>query len=182
MAFAEIIGPEAPYRSPSVCIGLTLIGPGTLYPLHLHPAIELYLVAAGTAIWSRMEFPVGIRRALSFFILHKSLTPRKRTKSPIVAVYFVERRGRENPLHLHLIRTHWRSRGSCLWMRWIGKGLAGRPQTGGRASLRSRNRHLGSYDPGWIVGSPEVMEISPTSLMQTYSVASRALSAGAAED
>jgi quercetin dioxygenase-like cupin family protein len=52
IAFAEIIGPEAPFRSDSVCLGLTLIGPKTLYPPHRHPAVELYLVAAGTATWT----------------------------------------------------------------------------------------------------------------------------------
>jgi mannose-6-phosphate isomerase-like protein (cupin superfamily) len=52
IAFAEIIGPEAPFRSNSVCLGLTLIGPETLYPAHRHPAIELYYVVAGTASWT----------------------------------------------------------------------------------------------------------------------------------
>jgi quercetin dioxygenase-like cupin family protein len=52
IAFAEIIGPEAPFRSDSVCLGLTLIAPRTLYPSHRHPAIETYYVVAGTALWT----------------------------------------------------------------------------------------------------------------------------------
>lgn len=52
IAFAEIIGPDAPFPSHSVCLGLTLIGPGTLYPAHKHPAVELYHVVSGTAEWT----------------------------------------------------------------------------------------------------------------------------------
>jgi len=52
IAFAEIVGPKAPFRSNSVCLGLTLIGPETLYPAHRHPAVELYYVVAGTASWT----------------------------------------------------------------------------------------------------------------------------------
>jgi len=87
MAFAEIIGPEAPYRSPSVCIGLTLIGPRTLYPLHSHPAIELYYVAAGTAIWIANGIPSLNRPGT--FILHPSqvIHAMQTYEEPLLAVY-----------------------------------------------------------------------------------------------
>jgi hypothetical protein len=52
IAFAELLGPEAPLRSDALCLGVTLIAPETLYPAHRHPAIELYLVLSGTAVWS----------------------------------------------------------------------------------------------------------------------------------
>jgi quercetin dioxygenase-like cupin family protein len=52
IAFAELVGPAAPLRSDALCLGVTLIAPQTLYPLHRHPAIELYLVLSGTAAWS----------------------------------------------------------------------------------------------------------------------------------
>ena len=52
IAFAEIIGPEAPFRNDSIRLGLTLIGPQTWYPGHHHPAIELYHVVTGTATWT----------------------------------------------------------------------------------------------------------------------------------
>ncbi|HVJ06658.1 MAG TPA: dimethylsulfonioproprionate lyase family protein, partial [Candidatus Saccharimonadales bacterium] len=52
IAFAEIIGPDAPFRSDHVCLGVTLIGPDTFYPPHRHPATELYLVVAGEATWT----------------------------------------------------------------------------------------------------------------------------------
>jgi quercetin dioxygenase-like cupin family protein len=52
VAFAELVGPDAPFRSGTVCLGLTLIAPHTLYPAHRHPAIELYFVLSGTATWT----------------------------------------------------------------------------------------------------------------------------------
>lgn len=52
MGWAELIGPEAPYKSDDFCLGFTLISPYTLYPEHRHPAIELYKVLSGTAEWT----------------------------------------------------------------------------------------------------------------------------------
>ena len=70
IAFAEIIGPEAPFHSDSVCLGLTLIGPETLYPAHYHPATELYFVLAGTAKWEINN--VSNDKTPGSFILHPS--------------------------------------------------------------------------------------------------------------
>jgi mannose-6-phosphate isomerase-like protein (cupin superfamily) len=87
IAFAEITGPEAPFRSNSVCLGLTLIGPETLYPAHRHPAIELYLVAAGTATWTMdgvsRDNPPGA------YILHPSqaVHAMRTHAEPLLAVY-----------------------------------------------------------------------------------------------
>jgi quercetin dioxygenase-like cupin family protein len=88
MAFAEIIGPEAPFKTTNLCVGLTLIGPLTFYPPHAHPAIELYLVAAGTAIWTAGEN--SGRYVPGAFILHPSrIVHAMRTqKEPLLAVYF----------------------------------------------------------------------------------------------
>jgi quercetin dioxygenase-like cupin family protein len=70
MAWAELVGPAAPVFSDSVGFGLTLIGPHTYYPAHHHPAVELYAVVRGTAIWTAAgrsgEQPPGS------FILHPS--------------------------------------------------------------------------------------------------------------
>ena len=52
MAWAELVGPIAPFSSKKVCLGLTAIGPRLLYPLHTHPAVESYLVISGTATWT----------------------------------------------------------------------------------------------------------------------------------
>jgi mannose-6-phosphate isomerase-like protein (cupin superfamily) len=87
MAFAELIGPEAPYKSDRVCVGLTLIGPEIIYPSHSHPAVELYYVVAGKATWvangvSRLIFP-------GEFILHGSQVVHAMltTSEPLLAVY-----------------------------------------------------------------------------------------------
>jgi quercetin dioxygenase-like cupin family protein len=55
MAWAELVGPIAPFRSTRVCLGLTAIGPHLRYPLHYHPAVETYLVLSGTAAWTAEE-------------------------------------------------------------------------------------------------------------------------------
>jgi quercetin dioxygenase-like cupin family protein len=55
MAWAELVGPIAPFQSAKVCLGLTAIGPRLLYPLHHHPAVETYLVVSGTAAWTAGE-------------------------------------------------------------------------------------------------------------------------------
>ncbi|MDR2261710.1 MAG: cupin domain-containing protein [Azoarcus sp.] len=52
MAWAELVGPIAPFHSHDICLGLTAIGPRLLYPRHYHPAVETYLVISGTAAWT----------------------------------------------------------------------------------------------------------------------------------
>lgn len=51
VAFAQIIGPQGLKRDDRRLLGLTLMAPETVYPPHTHPAIEFYLVIAGTALW-----------------------------------------------------------------------------------------------------------------------------------
>lgn len=87
IAFAEVVGPEAPFRSGSVCLGLTLIAPETLYPEHRHPAVELYYVLAGTASW-RLN---GVAReyAPGSYILHPSqaVHAMQTNRQPLLAIY-----------------------------------------------------------------------------------------------
>jgi mannose-6-phosphate isomerase-like protein (cupin superfamily) len=87
MAFAEIIGPEAPFKSEKVCLGITLIGPNTLYPSHVHPAIELYYVAAGTATW--IANGVSSLNSPGAFILHppEVVHAMQTRQDPLLAVY-----------------------------------------------------------------------------------------------
>jgi mannose-6-phosphate isomerase-like protein (cupin superfamily) len=87
MAFAEIIGPEAPYVSEGVCLGLTLIGPSTFYPPHWHPATELYYVVAGEATWTANG--VSLRNPAGTFILHgsKVVHAMQTDQEPLLAVY-----------------------------------------------------------------------------------------------
>jgi quercetin dioxygenase-like cupin family protein len=87
IAFAEIIGPAAPLPSERVCLGLTLIAPGTRYPEHHHPATELYHVLAGSALWTAdgetQRQPPGA------FILHPSQIEHamETREEPLLAVY-----------------------------------------------------------------------------------------------
>jgi quercetin dioxygenase-like cupin family protein len=70
IAFAELIGPHAPLTAPACRVGFTLMAPATVYPLHAHPAIELYLVTSGHAQWTTPQseriVPPGQ------FVLHRS--------------------------------------------------------------------------------------------------------------
>lgn len=52
MGWTEIVGPAAPFRSASVCLGLTFLAPDTHYPDHRHPAVELYRIVAGHPLWT----------------------------------------------------------------------------------------------------------------------------------
>lgn len=87
IAFAEMVGPAAPLRCETHCLGLTLIAPFTRYPLHHHPAVELYLVLSGTARWTaagrvRAVEPLGL-------VLHPSgvLHAMETSAEPLLAAY-----------------------------------------------------------------------------------------------
>lgn len=87
MAFAELIGPEAPMRSDRVCLGLTFMAPHTLYPDHRHPATELYYVVAGPAAWTLDG--VEVEHAPGSFILHPSnaIHSMRTREEALLAVY-----------------------------------------------------------------------------------------------
>lgn len=87
MGWAELVGPEAPLRSGEVCFGLTLIGPGSYYPPHHHPAIELYCVLAGHAEWT-----AGGQTATQCpgaYILHPAniVHAMRTSEEPLLAIY-----------------------------------------------------------------------------------------------
>lgn len=87
IAFANILGRGGFDPAPDVLVGLTLIAPRTLYPLHAHPAIELYLVIAGTARWQASgAVEINPPGAL---ILHPSQTPHatETAAEPLLALY-----------------------------------------------------------------------------------------------
>jgi mannose-6-phosphate isomerase-like protein (cupin superfamily) len=87
IAFAELIGPRAPLSAPGCRAGFTLMAPDTFYPLHAHPAIELYLVIAGHAQWTTPEaeriVPPGE------FVLHRSSQAHamRTFAEPLLALY-----------------------------------------------------------------------------------------------
>lgn len=87
VAFAELVGPDAPLRSGDVCLGLTLIAPRTLYPDHRHPAIELYYVLAGTAVW-RAEGRAVVAQPGTFVLHPSGVSHAMETRAdPLLAVY-----------------------------------------------------------------------------------------------
>ena len=87
IAFAELIGPRAPLDAPGCRAGFTLIAPATFYPLHAHPAIELYLVISGHAQWTTPDaeriVPPGE------FVLHHTNQPHamRTFAEPLLALY-----------------------------------------------------------------------------------------------
>ena len=50
-AYAHIIGPNGVYPGDDFMLGLFIIGPGQLYPAHLHAAPELYWLFSGPTQW-----------------------------------------------------------------------------------------------------------------------------------
>ncbi|TDQ77621.1 dimethlysulfoniopropionate lyase [Dongia mobilis] len=87
IAFAEFAGPMGPLQTAHARLGFTLIGPDTFYPMHAHPAVELYLVVSGHATWqvpgeARVVPPGG-------FVLHRSGQPHamQTHSEPLLAVY-----------------------------------------------------------------------------------------------
>ncbi len=87
IAFAELIGPDGPMSASEARIGFTLIAPHTFYPLHAHPAVELYWVMSGHADWITAGPPHVA--APGRFVLHHSNQPHAmRTRDePLLALW-----------------------------------------------------------------------------------------------
>lgn len=87
MAWAEIVGPGAPVRHAALCLGFVLFAPRTWYPPHAHPAVELYHVISGTALWTAGD--VVTPRPPGSFVLHPSGLPHAtRTQdAPLLTIY-----------------------------------------------------------------------------------------------
>jgi hypothetical protein len=88
VAFAPIAGPDDLRRSEKLLIGLTLIASHTLYPAHLHPAIELYLPVGGVGLWSQGGAPFQ-PRAPGEIILHRENVSHatEARAEPVLAIY-----------------------------------------------------------------------------------------------
>lgn len=87
MAWAELVGPLAPFHSDKICLGITFIGAHTCYPEHTHPAVESYYVLSGTAHWTAAG--VTQQREPGSLILHPSnITHVMETgDEPLIAAY-----------------------------------------------------------------------------------------------
>jgi hypothetical protein len=72
----------------SLALGILLLGPKTHYPTHRHPAVEIYVVAAGEAEWRNGEAPWR-REAPGSVIRHETMMPHatRTLDEPLLAVY-----------------------------------------------------------------------------------------------
>jgi Dimethlysulfonioproprionate lyase len=88
IAFAQIVGPNGLSDDRAVHLGLTLLAPHTHYPLHSHPAVELYLVLSGAALWRTSGHPFT-RRQPGSVILHPTNIGHamETANEPLLALY-----------------------------------------------------------------------------------------------
>jgi mannose-6-phosphate isomerase-like protein (cupin superfamily) len=88
IAFAQIVGPDGLCDNETVHLGLTLMRPRTYYPLHSHPAIELYLTLSGNARWRVAGQPFAVQPPGNL-ILHESGVPHamETGEEPLLALY-----------------------------------------------------------------------------------------------
>ena len=86
--YVVLAGPGGLVESAELALGFLMLGPGTHYPAHRHPAVEIYVVAAGSAEWRKAEDPWHIQLPGSV-IRHETMMPHAtRTLSePLLAVY-----------------------------------------------------------------------------------------------
>jgi hypothetical protein len=81
-------GPPAFVECPDLACGLLLLGPGTLYPAHRHPAAELYIPLTGEGEWQRGEEEWRTEPA-GAIIYHGSAVPHamRAGRTPLLAAY-----------------------------------------------------------------------------------------------
>jgi mannose-6-phosphate isomerase-like protein (cupin superfamily) len=88
IAFAQIVGPQGIGDDDTVHVGLTLLAPHTHYPLHLHPAVELYLVLSGNASWRVRGQKFDIRPPGSLILHVSNIAHAMETRDePLLALY-----------------------------------------------------------------------------------------------
>lgn len=86
--YVVLAGPGGLVETQNLALGFLMLGPGTHYPTHRHPAVELYIVVSGRAEWRKAEDPWRIEPPGSV-IRHETMVPHAtRTLSePLLAVY-----------------------------------------------------------------------------------------------
>ncbi|MDO9711459.1 dimethylsulfonioproprionate lyase family protein [Paracraurococcus lichenis] len=88
LAFAPLIGARAIFTDVAAHLGLTLVAPETHYPLHAHPAIELYLVLSGTAEWRVSGAPFTLQPPGALILHAGGIGHAMRTGAePLLALY-----------------------------------------------------------------------------------------------
>jgi len=86
--YVVLAGPGGLVATDSLALGILLLGPKTHYPTHRHPAVEIYVVAAGEAEWRKGESPWQ-REAPGSVIRHETMMPHatRTLDEPLLAVY-----------------------------------------------------------------------------------------------
>jgi hypothetical protein len=81
-------GPPALIRDPDIAFGLMFLGPKTHYPLHVHPADELYYTVTGPSFW-RAGSADWTRRGVDDIIHHPPWLPHATLSAerPLVLLY-----------------------------------------------------------------------------------------------
>jgi quercetin dioxygenase-like cupin family protein len=87
IGWTEIVGKLAPFRSASVCLGLTLIAAGSFHPPHRHPAVELNHVLARHPEWTAGP-DTRVPRPGAFILHDSGIVHAMRTgHEPLLALY-----------------------------------------------------------------------------------------------
>ncbi len=86
--YAVLAGPGGLVECSDLAFGLLLLGPGTHYPRHCHPAVEIYVMLAGEGEWQKGEEPWR-REAPGSIIRHDSMMPHatRALAGPLLAAY-----------------------------------------------------------------------------------------------
>jgi hypothetical protein len=86
--YAVLAGPGGLMASEELALGLLMLGPGIHYPTHRHPAVEIYVPAAGEAEWQKGEEPWR-REPPGAVIRHESMMPHatRTLAEPLLAAY-----------------------------------------------------------------------------------------------
>jgi quercetin dioxygenase-like cupin family protein len=88
IAFSQIVGRKGLIANADIHVGLTLMAPHTSYPAHAHPAVEVYLVVSGSAIWQAGD-AAATRQPPNAVIFHPSNVPHAMTTDvePLLAIW-----------------------------------------------------------------------------------------------
>lgn len=81
-------GPPAFVEAPELAMGFLLLGPGTLYPAHRHPAEEIYIPLTGEGEWRKEDAPW--RREAAGAVIHHPPGIMHATRAgaaPLLALY-----------------------------------------------------------------------------------------------
>ncbi len=121
--YCEIAGDHGPVASTALSAGFLLLGPGTLYPPHRHPAEELYLPVSGVARWQQGG-SAFVERAPGDLIVHGSGEPHAMHSgaAPLLALYLWRGPGRRERARLDVAAL---PRGTARGARLVSSGVAG---------------------------------------------------------